>query len=62
MYFRIYLLEKIWLDKRLKSRVSENPSADHMANGSKHCCNLNGSAFIIFINHCEGNGIGKSLF
>ena len=62
MYFRKYRLRKKWLDKCLKSRVSEDPYTDNKANGSKHCCNLNSSTFRIFINHCEGSCIGKSLF
>ena len=62
MYFRKYLLRKTWLDKCLKSRVSENPYTDNAANVSKHCCNRNGSSFIIFINHCQGSCIGKCLF
>ena len=62
MYFPKYRLRKTWLDKCLKSRVSEDPSTDNMANGSKHCCNLNDSTFTIIINHCETNCIGKGLF
>ena len=62
MYFRKYRLPKRWLDKCLKSRVSADPYTDKAAYVSKHCCNLNGSTFIIFINHCEGSCIGKSLF
>ena len=34
----VITLEK---DKFLKSLVSEDPSTDNIANGSKHCCNLN---------------------
>ena len=62
MYFRKYRLRKIWLDKCLKSRVSEDPWTDNTANGSTHCCNLNGSTFTLFINHCEDNCLGKILF
>ena len=62
MYFRKYWLPKIWLDKCLKSRVSEDSETKNMANGSKCFCNLNGSALTIVINNCEGSGIGKSLF
>ena len=50
------------IDKCLKSHVSDNPSTDNKANGSKHCCNRNDSAFTIFINHCEGNCVWKILF
>ena len=62
MYFRKYRLQKRWLHKCLKSRVSEDPLTDNMANGSKHWSNLNDSTFIIFINHCEKNYVVKSLF
>ena len=62
MYFRKYRLRNTWLHKCLKSRVLEDPSTEKMANGSKNCRNLNGSTFTIFINHCEGNYVGKSLF
>ena len=55
MYIRKYRLQKRWLDKCLKSHFLDNPSTDNKANGSKHCCNLNDSAFTIFINHCERN-------
>ena len=53
MYFWKYRLRKIFLDKCLKSRVSQDPYTDKKANGSKHCCNLNGRTSSIFINHCE---------
>ena len=41
MYFRNYRLKKTWLDQRQKIGVSEDPSTDDMANGSKQFCNLN---------------------
>ena len=62
MYFRNSGLRKTLLDKCLKSRVLGDSSKDNMANGLKHCCNLNDNTFTIFINHCESNCIGKSLF
>ena len=62
MYLWKYRLRKIWLDKCLKSRVSEDPYKDNKENGSKHCWNLNSSIITIFINRCEGSSIGKSLF
>ena len=62
MYLRNYRLQKTWLDKCLESRVLGDPLRDNMANGLKHCSNLNDSTFPILINHCEGNCIGKSLF
>ena len=55
-------LRKTWLDKCLKNRVSEDPATNNTANALKHCCNLNDSIFNIFINHCEGNCVGKSQF
>ena len=62
MYFRNLGLRKPSLDKCLKSGVSEDPSTDNIADGLKHCCNLNDSTLTIFINHCEGNCVRKSLF
>ena len=56
------LLRKIWLDKCLKGRVSEDFQTNNMVNGSKLCCNLNGSTFTIFIKHFEGRCAGKSLY
>ena len=37
MYFRTYGLGKTWLDKCLKSAVSEEPWTGNMVNGPKHC-------------------------
>ena len=62
MHYGNYRLQKTWLDQCLKSFVSQNPSTDNMANGSKHCCSLNDSTFSIFINHSQGSFTGKSLF
>ena len=62
MYFRKCRLGKTWLNKCLKSRVSEDPYTDNMANGLKHCCSLKDSTFTIFFNCCEGNYVGKGLF
>ena len=62
IYFRNYILRKTWPSKCLKSPVSENPSRSNMVHGPKHCCNLDHSTFTIFIDHCEGNWVGKSLF
>ena len=49
MYFRTYGLSKTWLDKCLKSPVSEDPLTGNMLNGWKHCFNLNDSALTIFL-------------
>ena len=40
MYFREYRLGKTWLDKCLKSLLSEDPQTDNAANVLKHFCNL----------------------
>ena len=61
MYFGNYRLGTSWLHKYLKSPVSEDPLKSIMVNGSKHCSNLNHSTFCIFIDHCEGNCVGKNL-
>ena len=55
MHFRSYELQKPWLDKCLKAPVSEDPSINNMVRGTKHCRNLNGTIFKIFVDHCEGN-------
>ena len=61
MYFRNYKLPKTWLEKCLKSPISEDPSTRNMVNGLKHSLNLHESTFIIFIDPREGNLIGKIL-
>ena len=55
MYFRPYGLRKTWLDKCLKSPVSEDPSTSKMVKGKKHCGSLYDSTFTIFIDPCESN-------
>ena len=37
MYFGNYRLRKTWLEKSIKSLVSEDPSIADMVNGPKHC-------------------------
>ena len=61
MYFWSYGLQKTWLDKCLKSPVSEDPSTSDMVNGRKHCLKHNNNIFTIFIDPCEPNSVGKSL-
>ena len=61
MYFRNYGLPKTWLDKCLKSPVSEYPTKSNMVNAPKHCSNLRDTSFAIFINHWEVNCLTKSL-
>ena len=55
MYFPSYEHRKTWLDKCLKSPVSENPLTDNLVNGPKHSFNLNHSTFAVFIDCSEGN-------
>ena len=45
----------------LKIPVLEDPSKSNMVKGPKHCWNLNDSTFTMFIDHCQGNSVGKSL-
>ena len=52
---------KIWLDKCLKSPVSEDPSTNNMVNAPKHVLNLHHSTFIIFIVQYQGNCSRKIL-
>ena len=62
MYVRNLGLQNPSLDKCLKNQVSENASIDNVTNGFKNCCILKDSNFTIFINQCEDNSVGKSLF
>ena len=52
---------KGWSDKCLKSPVWEHAWTSNMGNMAKHCSNLHHSTFIIFIDHFQGNWVGKSL-
>ena len=55
MYSGTYGLRKTWLDKCLKSPVSEDPLTSNTGNELKEFVNLNGSTFTIFIDHGERN-------
>ena len=44
---------KRWLDKCLKSPVSEDPSTSNIVNVAKHCSNLHHITFTILIDHCQ---------
>ena len=57
---KLQILEP-WLDKYLKSAVSEDPLTSNMINMRKHCSNLHYSTFIIFIGHWQGNCNRKNL-
>ena len=50
-----------WSDKGLKSPISENPSRSNMVNVTKHCRNLYHTTFMIFIDPCQVNWVGKRL-
>ena len=60
MYFWTYGLSKTFLDKCLKTSVSEDPSTSDIINGLKHCWKFNESTFTILIDPCEGNSGTKS--
>ena len=62
MYFWTYGLQKTWLDKCLKSPVSEDPLTSKTVNGPKHCSRLDGGTFIIFIAPAKANMVKKSLW
>ena len=54
MYLQNCGLPKTLLGKYLKSAVSQYPSTTNMGNALKHCSNLHGDTFTIFMDHCEG--------
>ena len=62
MYFPNYRLRKAWLDKWLKSSVSEDPYTENMANCSKQCSNLNDSTFTKFVNTVKVVALEKVSF
>ena len=53
----ILTLCKKWIDKCLRSPVSDYPGKSNMVNGPKHCSKLNDSTFTIFIDPCEGHSV-----
>ena len=59
--FRKLPSPKMLLDKCLKSTFSDDRSRSNMVNVPKDNWNLHHSAFIRFIDHCQGNLVGKSL-
>ena len=46
---------KLWLDKCLKSPLSEDPSTSNMVNVRNHFSSLHHMVFIIFIDPCQEN-------
>ena len=55
-------LQKAWLDKSLKSPVSEDPSTSNTVNRYKNCSKLNDRIFTIFNDECARNSEWQSLF
>ena len=52
---------QMWLNKCLKSLISEDMSTSNMVNEPKHYSNLYEGTFTIFTDHCQGNWVGKIL-
>ena len=50
------------LKKISKKSSFRGPFDKQHAKGTKHCWNLNGSTFTIYIDHCENNWVGKDLW
>ena len=59
--FPILRTPKRWLDKCLKSTVSEDPSTSNMVKVPKHCWILHHITFIRYFDHFQENGVGKRL-
>ena len=60
-----FAFPKLWTPKTysykcLKSPVSEDPSTSSMVNVPNHFKNLRHNIFIIFIDHCQVNWVGKT--
>ena len=55
MYFRNYGLQNTWLDKCLKSPVSEDTSKSKYGKRAENVFNINASTFTILIDHCKDN-------
>ena len=62
MYLRNYGLCKKWLDKWLKTPVSDQTSASNIVNEPEHFSILDDSMFTKFIDYCEVNWVVKSIF
>ena len=62
MYFPKYRPRNTWLDKCLKSRVSEGSWTENMENWSKQCSKLNDRTFTKFINTVKVGALQKVSF
>ena len=61
MYFRYYWLGKGNQINAKKVLFQRTFQTSNMVNVPKHCWYLHQSTFIRFIDHCQGNWVGKSL-
>ena len=61
MYFWTYGLRRSWLDKCLKSLVSDGLWTINMVHALKTRWKLNESTFTLFIDRYERNSVAKSL-
>ena len=59
--FLNFRLWEAWLDKCLRSPVSEDSATSNIVNGLKYCWKLNDSTFTIFIDTCAGTSGSKSI-
>ena len=55
MFFRNCGLPKTRLDKYLKIVFSHYPSKSNMVKALKHCSDLHGGIFTIFMGHCKAD-------
>ena len=62
MHFPKYRLQKTWLDKCLKSRVSEESWTENMESWSKQCSNVNDSTFTKFVSTVKIVALEKVSF
>ena len=53
---------EMWLDKSLKTSVSDHRFTINMVKGTKECRNLYWGTFIQISHYYESNGAGKCLF
>ena len=62
LFFFFFWIFKIYIQFWTFSvPIWDNPSTSNMVNGLKLGWNLNYSTFTIYIDHCEGNSVAKSL-
>ena len=59
MYFQKYGVRSTWLEKYLKSLVSEENSTKNIVNQPKHWWNLHRNSFTLIKNYCTENWVEK---